>query len=279
MTEGFPGRVGFVIGTGRCGTKFFVEALRDERRVHAVHERNRDNEAFHRYCKWYGIDVDHEGFLTTKEKEIAADLERHDFSLESSAHLSFSVPELHARFGARFLLLVRAPHRVVSSYLAKGWYAHPIARGDADLPPSWQQNSHPHHFLARIMPSGSEFERWQGLSRAGKLGWFWSALNRRVLDDFGRLPEADVRVQRLEDLEHATFVAVCETLGFRTGLSPAAFVRLRKQRPNRLNPPKSVAGWTDAERREFEVEVAPLARELGYEYRTDRLAEEPESPE
>jgi hypothetical protein len=69
-------KVAFAIGTGRCGTLFLYELLAKEPEVATSHERNPVNEAFHRYCRWHGLPVDDEGFLATKEKEIAADLEQ-----------------------------------------------------------------------------------------------------------------------------------------------------------------------------------------------------------
>ncbi|MGQ9671036.1 MAG: hypothetical protein ACUVWY_12885 [Desulfosoma sp.] len=89
--------------------------------VAASHERFPLNEPFHRYCKWYELPVDAEGFLQAKEREIREDLAHKAFSLEASPHLSLSVVELYERFHARFILLVRTPHEVVSSFLKKGF--------------------------------------------------------------------------------------------------------------------------------------------------------------
>ncbi len=67
----YSNKVGFTIGTGRCETLFLYERMENEPMVAGSHERNPDNEAFHRYCKWNGLPVDDEGFLATKEKKIA----------------------------------------------------------------------------------------------------------------------------------------------------------------------------------------------------------------
>jgi len=108
-------RIAFAVGTGRCGTKFICRVLELEKSVASVHERNPPSDTFHRYCKWYGISVDHEGFLAAKKREIESDLETFDYSFESSAYLSLSVIELYERFNAKFILLVRKPHEVVAS--------------------------------------------------------------------------------------------------------------------------------------------------------------------
>ena len=61
----FENKVGFAIGTGRCGTLFLYQLMEKEPQVASSHERNPDNETFHRYCKCHDLPVDHEGFLAT----------------------------------------------------------------------------------------------------------------------------------------------------------------------------------------------------------------------
>ena len=75
----FHDRVGFAIGTGRCGTKFLYEAMRQEHGVASCHERNAINETFHRYCKFNQLPVDHRGFLETKTLEVQEDLSHRAF--------------------------------------------------------------------------------------------------------------------------------------------------------------------------------------------------------
>src|SRR2546426_11886522 len=118
----FTDRVGFTIGTGRCGTLFLHHVMEKEPGVASSHERNPENEAFQRYCKWHRLPVDDEGFLTTKEKEIRADLEHRAYSFEASPYLSLSVKELEGRFGARFLVLNRRPDGRVTCFVNKAFY-------------------------------------------------------------------------------------------------------------------------------------------------------------
>src|SRR5215471_21491966 len=103
----FEGRVGFCVGTGRCGTTFLSELARREPDVAAAHERLRLAATFHMFCKWHGIAVDSEGFLLDREEAVRRDLAERRFSFECSALLSHSLEELLERFRARFLLLVR----------------------------------------------------------------------------------------------------------------------------------------------------------------------------
>lgn len=277
--ESTAGRVGFAVGTGRCGTKFIARAAELEPEVAASHERNPYNETFHRYCQWYRLPVDGEGFLHQIGREIAQDLAGHAFSLEASAYLSLSVLELYERFGAKFLLLVRAPEKVVNSFYHKGWYASPAVRRDPDLAPGYQENESFHHVLARFMPSGEKFLPWNAMTRVGKLAWYWNAMNGRILEQFAALPQEHWRVEKIEELDYARYCDAAAFLGYPVTISEPTYEALRAGRPNSFQGVPTTAGWSEQEIAEFESEAAPLARELGYEYRVSLLsAAEPLEP-
>jgi hypothetical protein len=261
----FAGRVGFCVGTGRCGTTFLSALAGQEPEVAASHERLRLAATFHMFCKWNGIPVDSEGFLLDREEAIRSDLVAHRFSFECSALLSHSLEELFERFRARFLLLVRNPADTVASFSARGWFVKPIARKDHNRIPSYREGEEPRHFLGRNTPRGAEFERWTQLTQIGKLAWFWQARNRAILDQFRRLPAAHCRVERLEDLCLERYREVAEFLGWQSRIEATTFSQLAGARLNTgPNPPRSKATWTPLEVSEFETEVAELAQSLGY---------------
>jgi hypothetical protein len=267
----------FAIGTGRCGTDFLAKVLAREPAVASSHERNALNETFHRYCQWYGLPVDHEGFLRAKAGEIAEDLRSRQFSFEASAHLSLSVLPLFERFGAKFILLVRRPDRVINSYLAKGWYEQSFVCADPALALGYQPVDSFHRFLGRIAPRGEEFHAWNRLTRVGKLSWYWSELNRAVLRQFADLPATHYRIIKIEEFDHAAYRDLAAFMGFAPSLSAAAFARLRARRPNRLGPTRTVGDWTAQEVEEFETFVGPSAGQFGYEHRVERLLADDEA--
>jgi hypothetical protein len=274
----FDGRVGFCIGTGRCGTTFLAQLAGREPEVASSHERLRLGATFHMFCKWNGIAIDSEGFLLDREEAVRRDLAERRFSFECSALLSHSLEELFERFRARFLLLVRRPDATVASFAVRGWFVKPCARKDPGLPPSYREGEEPRHFLGRNIPHGAEFERWTHLTQIGRLSWFWQARNRAILEQFRRLPAHYCRVQRLEDLDYPRYQEIAEFMGWRSRIDPAVFAELARARLNAgPNPPRTLADWNPVERAEFEAEVAPLAEALGYEYRTRVLAEQPAS--
>ncbi len=267
------GTVAFCVGTGRCGTTFITELLGLEPEVAASHERLRLAACYHMFTKWHGLPSDAEGFLVDRDQVVASDLSTHRISFEASALLSHSIAELHARFDARCLLLVRRPDEVVSSFAVRGWFLEPIAWRDRSKPPTIPDGANPRHFFGRNLPRGdAEFERWSKLTQLGKLGWFWAARNRAILEQLAALPPARRSWLRLEDFDHTRYLALGEFLGLRPTVDAARFAQLAQSRPNTgPNIPLTLGAWSEQGRREFEAEVAPLAEAFGYESRIAAL--------
>jgi hypothetical protein len=271
----FEGRVGFCIGTGRCGTTFLARLAGQEPEVASSHERLRLGATFHMFCKWHKIPVDSEGFLLDREEAIRRDLTDRHFSFECSALLSHSLEELFERFRARFLLLVRRPEETVASFVVRGWFVKPCARNNPNLPPSYREGEEPRHFLGRNIPHGAEFGRWTRLTPIGRLSWFWQARNRAILEQFRRLPVSHCRVERLEDLDFERYREVAEFMGWQSRIDSGLFTELAQTRLNAgPNPPRKCTDWSAVEAAEFEQEVAPVAEALGFEYRVKKLTEQ-----
>ena len=270
----WTGKVGFAIGTGRCGTLFLHQLLAMEPAVASSHERDRDNETFHRYCKWHGLPVDDEGFLAAKEKEIRGDLSNRAFSFEASPYLSLSVKELHERFGAKFVLLVRCPDGVVTSFVHKGFYRRPYAVRDASLATGYQSPEPFYAFLARLAPRGEAFQAWNAMTPVGKVAWFWKAVNERTIELFAQLPKEAWRLVRIEDLDYPKYLELGDFLGLHSQVSQADFDALRASKPHSFERKRDVDEWSEQEVAEFESQVGHLAAHLGYEYRiADRVDE------
>jgi hypothetical protein len=272
LRELTQGRVGFAVGTGRCGTHFMAKIAALEPRVAASHERGALNETFHRYCQWYRLPVDHEGFLQQKEREIRSDLMNHDYSFESSSYLAFSLIQLYQRFGARFILLVRSPARVVASYCAKGFYKDPYVRRDSNLALGFQDTPEFHHFLTRIAPYGTDFAEWNEMTQVGKLAWLWNNLNSEVLEQFKQIPSAHWQVQRLEDMNYGRYHELSSFLGYSSAISTKHYDQITSRRPGaRVSSYRSHQDWSEKEIEEFERETAPMADYFCYPYRVNEL--------
>ena len=270
----YTGKVAFAIGTGRCGTNFIHRVLKLEPLVTSSHERYPLNDAFQRYCKWYDLKVDSGGFLAIKEAAILEDLKKSQLSFESSHYLSFSIHELYKKFDARFILLIRQPDKVVNSFSQKGWYAN-IVRSDSSLPLGYQPGSEtfPQHSFGRIVPFGTEADKWHKYTQVGKIAWYWRVVNTKIIQSFEQLPKTHWRIIKLEELSYEKYKSeVASFLGLNSSISRQKYERLVNEKPGKkLSKKRSIQDWNEQERREFESEVAELAKELGYEWRIDRL--------
>jgi len=274
-TPTLQGKAGFAIGTGRCGTLFLYQLMDLEPEVASSHERNPDNETYHRYCKWNGLPVDDEGFLTIKEQEIREDLSGHSYSFEASPYLSLSVAELHERFGGKFVMLIRNPDGVVSSFVHKGFYRRPYSVADVNLAAGYQDQSpeRAYTFFARVAPRGEFFRTWNAMTPVGKVAWFWRAWNERTLELLSELPDDAYRIVRIEDLDYAKYVDLARFLGYEPKVGRAEFDALKGSKPHAFWRKRNVDQWTEQEVREFEGQVGSLAEQYGYEYRIARLAD------
>ena len=269
-------RTGFAIGTGRCGTVFLYEVIAKEPEVASSHERNPENESFQRYCRWHRLPVDNEGFLATKEREIRADLENHAYSFEASPYLALSARELHERFGARFIFLVRRPDRVVTSFVHKGFYSRPYAVQDTELATGYQDQSPEKFFsfFARVSPRGEFFRTWNDMTPVGKVAWFWRAYNERTLETLSTLPSECHRTVRIEDLDYAKYVELTRFLGFDAKVTRDDFEAHRDSRPHAFWRKRGIDQWSSREIAEFESQVADLAAHFGYGHKIADFVEE-----
>jgi hypothetical protein len=269
-------RVAFAIGSGRCGTQFLQRVLALEPHVAAWHERHPLGDAFARYCKWNQLPVDEGGFLAEKVRGVREDLASRSISFEASAYLSLHARELHEALGAKIILLVRRPDRVVNSLARKGWYAEPVYRHDPGLAAGYQPGAKlGHHPFSRIVPRGPQAATWDARTVTGRIAWFWAEINRRALDDLASLPPDSGRVVPLESLDFDAYQSLAAFIGLEPTITRRAFEALVAERPNTLSPPRSARDWSPQEVCEFEREVEAVATRLGYPWRVRDLNKEP----
>lgn len=254
----------YAIGTGRCGTKFLHTLFSQEPEVSSGHELDPLNDTFFRFCKWYGVDVDSQGFLQQKKIKLLEDASQGKLSFESSAYLSLSVRELHDAFDAKFVLMVRHPVDVVKSYLSKGWYQNPISYSGQGVP-SYQLVDQFHHFLGRPMAVGDEYNDWKKSNRTQKLAWYWRELNQRVLDQFHDLPDEAKMVVKLEDFKYPQYEKVAAFLGLQQTMSEKKFYKISEKRPNRRGKSTPRPPWTEDDRRDVIDTCGTLMSSLGYD--------------
>ncbi len=266
MADNLNDKVGFAIGTGRCGTNFISRLLSLEKDVSACHERNPENEAFHRYCKWNKLKVDNTGFIFQKITEIQNDLVKNTFSFESSPHLSLSVWDLWLAIKPKFILLIREPSAMIKSYHKKGIYKDHVIRNNHHLPIGYQNLGGMHRFLGRIVPTGEMYNDWAKLSQYGKLAWWWRVINELVLLQFELIPFENRRIYSIENLDYAEYKnLVYYMLQKSTRVTESRFQEIVASKPNTLNPIDKSITWNEYDKELLMKFVDPLAHYLGYD--------------
>ena len=280
MNHPYHNQVSFAIGTGRCGTKFLYQLFQQEKGVASHHERHPLSDTFQRYCQWNQLPVDTAGFLAQKEEGIQQDLSKQAHSFEASAYLSLSLLPLYEQFNAKFVFLVRSPHKVVNSYLQKHWYEQTVYREHHQLAAGFQPGmKEPHHSFSRLIPRGAEVGPWENYTQVGKLAWFWRTINEAVIRQFAALPASQHMTIRIEDFNFQKYQEVCNFLEYPATHSAAAFEKLTSSKPNRLYSRRTVTDWSEQARKEFEQEVATLSEQWNYPWQTDQLIAKEEKME
>ncbi|MEQ8476370.1 hypothetical protein [Fulvivirga sp.] len=275
----YSNKVAFSIGTGRCGTKFLYELLSHQPNLLSHHERLPLEDSFYRYAEWNQLKLEHSGYFHIKAKAVENDLEKADFSFESSAYLSLAVKPLFEKFNAKFILLVRAPHAVVTSYHKKGWYQNDLVISDYSKAPGFQPKmSLKHHSFSRIVPIGNELKEWEQLTQIGKLSWYYQALNSAVLKQFEGIPNSHYKVIKLEDLDYQKYLEIADFLSLKDKISEATFHKLTAKKVNTLSPSYKFHKWSETEKEEFFQQTRNINKQLNYTYSSEYIKRLSTSP-
>ena len=118
----------------------------------------------------------------------------------SSGHLYFAIPRLWEIYGpkTRFILLVRRPDEFVRSAMARGFF----------------DPEHP-HYCNQLHPASDDpiTSTWKYISVLERNLWYWSLVNRFVLNTFDKLPGEFWRIFRIEELCADLVLEICTFLG------------------------------------------------------------------
>jgi len=253
----------FVVGTGRSGTHFLHELMRHDPGIASFHADTRRTSAadsFVQYCLWNELPVDTGAFLGDRLQVVSEVSREGRIYFEANSYLSFCVRLLFDALQASFILLVRRPEDVVNSHGRKGRYANVPLLADRDKALGYQPCLTPNHTFGRLVPRGPEFERWGRLTQTGRIGWYWNAVNTRVLEQFAHLPEGRTRVVAVEDIDYSRYRDLHALIGGSAPLAEKKFERIRNARPGKGPVARSADRWSELERQEFLAETR-IARE------------------
>jgi hypothetical protein len=232
----------FITGTGRCGTMLLARLLNESRSAACDHEKYFRHKSMidHYECK------DMSGF----EDDIFNSFEPQRIRLRnegkrlgvSSGHLYFAIPRLWEIYEsrARFILLVRRPDEFVRSAMARGFF----------------DPSHP-NYCNQITPAPDEpiASRWMDISVIERNLWYWTMVNRFVLDAFGKIPRGFWRIIRIEELNSAAVLDVCGFLG----ITDIKHKTIADMLGRRINSSPGLPGAHDPNPYSLPISIPPLA--------------------
>ena len=257
----------FIVGTGRCGTHFFSKVMEKDPSIYSIHTDDVDPfaDSFLRYARWYGIDIDLEPTRVHRLRLLAYANSQGKTYLEANAYLSSMIDKLYEWYEARIVLLVRSPLAVANSHYIKDWYSDIGEHANTSMIPGYQPGFRPNYVFGRIMPRGEEFNRWEKLTRIGKIGWWINVLNLDVLKRAEQLPKEVFRVQKIEEFDYEAYSQVHSMLGGTQPMSYKEFEKLRKNPPGKGKGKRKINSWSSQEYKEFVEETREIHSALGYE--------------
>jgi len=258
-----PGRPIIATGTGRCGTHFLYELLNAHKHVNAFHIQHLDADSFYRYCAWNNLPVDTADFIAYRQKYIEDATTQRKLYFESNPYLSFSINLLYSHLKTKYIFIIRNPEAVVRSHIVKGWYSKDPLVKDPNKAIGFQYKMKTNHFLGRIVPSGTEYERWSNLTRVGKLAWMWNEVNMKIQEELDKLPKEHFFFIKVEDLDHHRFMNILSFMELPQDIDESKFKAIKNAKPGK-GVKKEVSEWTNREWDEFYQETRRGREIFGY---------------
>ena len=195
-----------------------------------------------------------DGCFASRAKSIAW-CETHGIAYCDANAFGFNfVNYLYARFpDATFLHLVRDGYACVRSWSRRDSSTYPeVIPNPASI--SW--------LLAKPIPYPSDpaYAAWPGYDRVQRISWFWNTVNANIAERFERIPAANTRVLKIEEINAATLPALLD------------FCRLPRQfAADSLEPDDPSTGpaleWTPENIGKFNALAAPMMQRFGYALR------------
>jgi len=243
----------FVLSTGRCGTSWLTELLRQSKHLHVNHtdypELIRQGRlAFEQHPA--NLEMFKEIVRACRDGYLAQAYWMGQTYVETNPRicfLAYAVKEVYP--SAKFIHLYRHPGDFVRSGLRRGWY-----EGAA-------------HDEGRIVDHENP-DAWRQLNNIEKISWLWNATNQFAEDFLAGLPKECALQIRAESMFSDVGVAqrILDFLGV-TDISEAA-MQSRLSRPvsaqRRGKPVPPYSEWSEAEK-EAVRNYAPLAAKYGYQ--------------
>ena len=241
-------------GAGRCGQNWFAKIFNSHNNWVGSGERFPDHEAFYRYITYYNLPVNKDGFYRLMDLAIKRDMALYQNSLIACPYLSFGIQELIEKLHPNYIFFnLRNPVSSIESFYKKGWYLYSDDNKNLQSPLIDITNNQTRSF-SRIVPRGTDFEKWKELSRIGKIAFFWATINRAIYDEFQKVNNITKYYIKLEDINqnYTLYENLVKKFGLKEKLKKNEFINIINKAPNKGPEKKYVyKDWTDLEKKEF----------------------------
>ena len=242
--------------SGRSGQNWFSKIFNSHSNWIGSCERFADFEAFYRYVSYYNLPVNKDGFFKLMELSSKRDMSLYSNSFISSPYLSFGVKELTEKLMPNYIFFnLRNPIQTVESLHKKGWYLNYFSHNRISSPLIDFSQSQYRSF-SRIIPKGEYLNKWLSLSRIGKITWFWSSINKAILDDFYTIKNVDKFYIKLEDIHqnYETYEKLADKFNFKSKMTKNKFFGVVNKAPNKgSNKKYFYKDWNSLEKKEFDI--------------------------
>ncbi len=242
-------------GAGRCGQNWFAKIFNSHSNWIGTSERFADFEAFYRYISYYNLPIEKEGVFKLLELATNRDLAKYQNTFMASPYFSFGVEELYKRLNPNYLFFhIRNPVKSIESFYRKGWYSNLN-----DLPnkksPLIDVSNNLTRSLSRVVPNNEYLNEWLGLTKIGKITWFWATINKAIFDDFNKINNIDKFFFKLEEVDqnYNFYEKLSIKFNFENKMKEREFYNVINKAPNRGPTDKyEYKDWDNLEKREFE---------------------------
>lgn len=247
----------FFLSTGRCGTRWFTEVLKQHENIDVHH--NTAPELYEQSLMAYqllkqgkadGYEVQRllEEMVYCARQEIMADsLRKGHRYIETNNRITFFTPQLARIFPhAKFVHLYRDPAGFVKSGMNREWY----------------NGSRFDHVRPKL-----DAAEWDARSRVWKIAWLWRETNVLIDRFLANLPEARYRRYDFTALDSGSVAQLLIWLG----IDPEER-KIAKMIDTPVNVQKSGSfpryeDWSASDRADLLDACGEYAAELGFEYK------------
>lgn len=243
-------------GAGRCGQNWVAKIFNSHKNWIGSAERYSDFEAFYRFVTFYKLPIDKENFFKFYDLALKRDFSNYVNSFIASPYFSFGITEIITRFKPDYLFFnLRNPVRSVESLYRKGWYLNNDEFFKYNRGPSINMSINIIKNFSRIIPNDDFYKEWLGLSRIGKIAWFWSIINKSILENFEKINNIEKYILKLEDIDqnYDFYKSLSKKFSFENVMDKKSFYNVIYKAPNKgPNDKYKFKDWTVLEKKEFE---------------------------